>query len=460
MKTMKKILFLMLMLVSAGSAFAQTAEEKAALKAAEKEAKAQTTQGIKLRDEVLLLYNAIQQEKAKGDKMKQEVIDKNTADIKVKSNEACDLLMKALKSGHVAPKQLFDVSKALDDVSTQLLNPELNLAAAHETFDTITFAKSIDGVCEGCYGELTYGNPKDDLQKTALAQAELKMPKLMTYYAYLCIFYTETKNLDGAIEAYEKYSNFAKNYPKVAEDNEVKNPQYPASQFAFNIYYTAYTLKRYDICEKFYDEALQYPDESSKNFVVSSRPQMYLQQGDTVKWIGALENMIEQMPGTQNAEVATQNLLAHYSKQGPQAMSAFADKILAKNPGDKIANYGKGHSLFSQEKFEDALTYFKKSVEADPDFMEGYNMCGMCLYRQAAENYYKHIDGKKYKTQAEVNAAEEKYVKKYYREAADYFEKCREKAQDQPDLWAGPLQTIYKNLGEKAKAAEFDKYLQ
>lgn len=457
---MKKILFLMLMLVGASSAFAQTPEEKAALKAAQKLAKTQASDGIKLRDEVLLLYNGIQAEIAKGDKKKQEVIDKNTADIKVKSNEACDLLMKALQSGHVAEKQLFDVSKALDDVSTQLLNPELNLAAKHETFDTLTFAKSIDGVCEGTYGELQYGNPKNELHKTTLAQAELKMPKLMTYYAYLCIFYTETKNLDGAMAAYEKYANFAKKYPKVADDEQVKNPQYPVSQFAFNIYLTAFNLKRYDICEKFYEDALTFADEGSHNFVVSSRPQMYLQQGDTVKWVAALEEMIKAQPGTQNADIATQNLLAHYSKQGPKAMSDFADKILAGDPNNKMANYGKGHSLFSQEKFEDALTYFKKSVEIDEDFMEGYNMCGMCLYRQAADNYYKHIDGKKYKSQAEVNAAEEKYVKKYYREAAGYFEKCREKAPDQSDLWAGPLQTIYKNIGEKAKAAELEKYLK
>ena len=33
-----------------------------------------------------------------------------------------------------------------------------------------------------------------------------------------------------------------------------------------------------------------------------------------------------------------------------------------------------------------------------------------------------------------------------------------EKAPEQPDTWAGPLQTIYRNLGEKEKAAELDAY--
>ena len=455
---MKKIFLSLLMLAACGSVFAQTPEEKAALKAAQKEAKAQLGQGLKLRDEVTALYQASQAETAKGDKKNQSVIDKNAVLIKEKSLQASDLLMKALKSGHVAQKQLFDANKALDDVSTQLLNPELNLAAQKQTFDTLTFAKAVDGVCDGCYGQLEYGNSKDEMQKTLLPSAQLKMPKLMTYYAYLCIFYTETKNLDGAMAAYDKYAGFAKKYPKVANDEAVKNPQYPVSQFAFNLYYTAYNLKRYDLCEKFYNEALQFPDEGSHNFVVSSRPQIYLQQGDTAKWVGALEDMISADPTSQNAEVATQNLLAHFAKKGNQAMGEFADKLLAKDSDNKMANYGKGHSLFAQEKYGEALPFFKKSVEADPEFVDGYNMCGMALYRQAAENYYKEIDGKKFKTTADLNKAEEKLVKSLYREAATYFETCRDKASDKPDLWAGPLQTIYKNLGEKAKAAELDQY--
>ncbi len=455
---MKKIFLSMLMLVAASAAFAQTPEEKAALKAAQKEAKAQLTQGIKLRDEVTALYQANQAEEAKGEKKNQGVIDKNVVLIKEKSLQANELLMKALASGHVAPKQLFDANKALDDVSTQLLNPELNLAAQKQTFDTLTFAKSVDGVCEGCYGQLEYANPKDEMQKVPLAQAKVKMPKLMTYYAYLCIFYTETKNLDGAIAAYNKYANFAKKYPKVANEEAVVNPQYPVSQFAFNLYYTAYTMKRYDICEKFYDQALQFPDEGSHNFVMSSRPQIYLQQGDTANWVKALEAMIDADPTSQNAEVATQNLLAYFAKKGSQQMSDFADRMLAKDANNKMANYGKGHSLFAQEKYNEALPFFKKAVEADPEFVDGYNMCGMALYRQAAENYYKEIDGKKFKTTAELNKAEEKLVKSLYREAASYFEACREKAADKPDLWAGPLQTIYKNLGQKDKAAELDVY--
>ena len=456
---MKKILFSMLLLVASSAAFAQmTPEEKAALKAAEKEAKAQVSQGIKLRDEVNTLYNAIQTEIAKGDKANQDLIKKNEAAIRDKSLQANELLAKALKSGHVAEKQMFDASKALDDVSTQLLNPELNLASKHETFDTLTFEKAVDGVCDGCYGQLEYGNPKNVNQQIPLGQAKMKMPKLLTYRGYLCYFYVENKNIDGAVKAFDKYNSFAKDYPKVADDEEVKNPQTPASQFAFNIYYTAYNLKRYDICEKYYDLAAQFPDEQSHNFVLSSRPQMFLQQGDTLNWVKSLEAMIDAAPESTNAEVATQNLLAYYDKKGTEAMSAFADKVLEKNPSSKIANYGKGYSLFAKEMYDEALPFFKKAIEKDGDYVEANYMAGMSLYRQAMENYYKNIDGKKFKTTAELQAAENKYVKDLYREAITYFEKCRTLSPEQPDTWAGPMQTIYKNLGEKAKAAELDIY--
>ncbi len=456
---MKKIILSLLMCAAFGTAFAQmTPEEKAALKAAQKEAKTQVSAGIKLRDEVNTLYSANQAEEAKGDKKNQSVIDKNVVLIKEKSLQASELLTKALSSGHVAPKQLFDTGKALDDVSTQLLNPELNLAAKKQTFDTLTFDRAIDGVCLGCYTQIENGNPKDEMQKVTLAQAKLKMPKLMTYYAYDCIFYTETKNMEGAMKAFDKYAGFAKKYPLVANEEAVQNPQYPVSQFAFNLYYTAFTLKRYDICDKYYNQALQFNDESSHNFVLSSRPQMFLQKGDTANWVASLEEMIAADPTSQNSDVAVQNLLAYFSKKGPKEMSEFADKMLAQNPANKMANYGKGHSLFSQEKYEEALPFFKKSVEVDANFTDGYNMCGMALYRQAGENYYKQIDGKKFKTTAELNAAEEKLVKSLYREAATYFEKCRELTPDTPEMWAGPLQTIYRNLGQKAKAAELDTY--
>ncbi len=456
---MKRLFLTVVMLALVGAAFAQTPEEKAALKAAQKEAKDQVAKGMSLRDEVYQLYSEMQAEKEKGEKGKQKIIDDNIVQIKEKSKEANDLLLTALASGNVDEKKVYDACKALDDVSSQLLNPELEKASQHEEFDTLLFAKAVDGVCQGCYGVIQCANPKVEEQNMTLQADKLKMPKLMIYYAYLCLFYTETKNMAGAAAAFDKYASFAQTYPLVAEEDAVVNPQYPVSQFAFNLYYTAYELRDVANCEKYYNMALEYDDPESQTFVVSSRPQLYHELNDTVMWKQALNDVVEKFHGTEVGETAQQNLLSIAGSQGGDAMEQEADRQLSLYPESKVANYGKGYSLFSHEKYEESLEYFQKAVDIDPDYEEACFMCGMAIYRQALENYYKYIDAKTYKSTAEMEAAEEQYVKSYFMRAKDYFEKCRELAPDRVDDWAGPLQNIYKNLGDEEKAAEMASLL-
>lgn len=456
---MKKVFLSMIALGMLTVARAQqlTPEEKAALKAAQKEAKTEMTAGIKLRDEVLLLNTAIQEEQAKEEKANQEKIKEKQAQIKVKSLEAIDHLQKALRSGMIADKKIFEPAKALDDVGTFALNPELNLAAQDQPFDTLAYAKAVDAVCEGCYGVISKGNKKDELQKMTIMQNELKMPKLMTYYAYLTLWYTQDKNIKGAEQAFEKYKNFGKDYPLVAENDAVKNPQYPFSQFAFNLYYTAYELKDYDLAEKYYKEALEYPDESSHDFVIASRPQMYKEAGDTVKWAKALEDVVMQFGDEEVGETALQNLLSIYSHQGNEVMAKKVDEILAKNPESKVANYGKGYGLFAAEKFEEAKQYYDKAIAIDGAYANAYYMAGMCEYRTALDNYYKHIDSKKYTSVSAMKEAEETYVRSHFRAALPYFEKLRELKPEAVDDWASPLQNIYKNLGQTDKAEEMEQ---
>lgn len=434
-----------------------TPEEKAALKAAKKEAKAEMNAGIKLRDEVLMLNTANQEEHAKGAKANQEKIDANNAQIKVKSLEAIDHLQKALRSGLIEDKKMFEPAKALDDAGTFALNPELNLAASNQPFDTLAYAKAVDAVCEGCYGVISKGNKKDEMQKMTILQDELKMPKLMVYYAYLTLWYTQDKNIKGAEQAFEKYKNFGKNYPLVADKDAVKNPQYPFSQFAFNLYYTAYELKDLELAEKYYREALEYPDANSHGFVIASRPQMYKEAGDTLKWMKALEDVVADFGDEEVGENALQNLLSIYSHQGNDVMTKKVDEILAKSPESKVANYGKGYSLFAAEKFAEAKQYYEKAISIDPTYANAYYMAGMCEYRTALDNYYKHIDSKKYTSTSAMKEAEEKYVRSHFRAALPFFEKLREMKPEAVDDWASPLQNIYKNLGEVEKAKEMEQ---
>jgi len=153
-------------------------------------------------------------------------------------------------------------------------------------------------------------------------------------------------------------------------------------------------------------------------------------------------------------------MLSIAGQKSPQEMEKVAMDLVTRFPNSKTAHYGMGYSKFAQEKYDEALANYQKSIEIDPNYGDGNFMCGMSIYRKALTNYYKYIDSKKYKTAAEMNAAEDKYVKTYFRQAKDYFEKYRELAPEKVDEWAAPLQNIYKNLGEKEKAAEMGALLK
>lgn len=461
---MKKVLFSLVAMMFAGNMVAQTPEEKAAAKAAAAAEKQANKDAQKLLDAGLKFYDNA---KAKFDEINSpnfEQYEKDPAKKQAKKDagqveilkfcaEGEPIVGQALATGRISEKKLFDAWYKRDFMISQLLNAELQKAGANIPFDTTKVCEYAVAISDACHNELKYGDPKDDTQKTIMSQVKKKFPGIHMYHAYATLFQTQRGDLKGACKAFDEYQNFATKYPEIADNERIKNPEYPFSQFAFNIYYTAYNQKDYDTMSKYYDMALQYDDTESQDFVKQSGVQVYLQKGDTIGWVNACKNMIKQNPSSEMAETYVQNLLAHYSKQGSEQMGAFADEILAIVPESKIANYGKGFALFSKQNYTEALKYYEKTVAIDPDYMEGNYQCGSCLYN-IGKNNYNTIRDKKYSTQAAADKEAETKVKSYFRKAAPYFEKVRELVPDEPARWAGELKVIYGNLGMKKEAAE------
>lgn len=461
---MKKILFSLAALMFASAMFAQTPEEKAAAKAAakaEKEANKAALKllesGLKFFDEADAKFKEInsptfgqyEKDAAKKAAMKEaaqlEIIDK--------CREGEPIVAEALATGRIPEKKLFDAWYKRDFMISQLMNAELSKAQNDIPFDTAKVCQYAIDIAEACHNQIKYGDPKDDVQKNILVAVGTKFPGIHTYHAYATQFQIQNNNLKAACECFENYKNFPNKYPEVASSEKVQNPMYPYAQFAFNIYYTAYNEKDYATMAKYYDEALTYDDEQSQEFVRQSGVQVYLQKGDTVGWANACKEMIMKNPSSETAETYIQNLLAYYSKQGTKQMEAFADEVLAEVPLSKIANYGKGFALFTAAKYEEALKYYAKTVEIDPDYMEGNYQCGTCLYN-IGKNNFNTIRDKKYTSQAAADKDAETKVKTYFRQALPYFEKVRELEPNDPSRWAGELKIIYGNLGMKQKAAE------
>ena len=102
-----------------------------------------------------------------------------------------------------------------------------------------------------------------------------------------------------------------------------------------------------------------------------------------------------------------------------------------------------------------AREYLQKALDIDPNFADAnYNM-GVSYVNELISKKDQFVtDPRKpqYKTDVEK-------VKEYYRKALVYFEKTRELAPNQPQIWGLSLKNIYYNLQMKDKEKEIDKVL-
>lgn len=461
---MKKILFTIALALLTGSVMAQTPEEKAAAKAAKaalkeatKQANKQLSEGMACYNDVNAMQQAIQMEQQKGENSNDRLIFENEGKIQTRSLEGIGLLTEALSTEYIKDSKKFEAYKAMDYMSTMILNSELVKASKKEPYDRAALSAAVFAISEACHGQLTYGKPEDQMQTAILEAVKMKFPKMHAYFAYLCQFCIEAKDMEGAEKALDAYVNFATMYPEVADNELVKNPEYPAAQFAFNIFFTAFNDKNTELMNKYYDLALQFDNKDSHDFVLRAKPQMLKEQGKTEEWIAALKDMIAADPKGEVGEIGMQQLMAHYNTVGDEAVEAYTKELVEKYPDSKVANYCRGFAFYSKNDFANAITFFQKSVEIDPEYADGVYNCAYCYYQNALEKA-RAISGKKMKSQAAINEAEAE-VKSLFAKAVPYFERYRELDTKDPSRWASPLKVIYNNIGEKEKAAEMDAYL-
>lgn len=461
---MKKIIFSIALALFTGSVMAQTPEEKAAAKAAKaalkeatKEANKNLNDGMNCATQLQTLYQTIQMERQKGASSNDKLIAESEAKIQEISLQGIDYLTEALSTEYIKENKKFQAYKAMDDMATAVFNNELTNYQNKVAYNRAALGKSITALSEACHGQILYGNPQDQTQNVAIEAAKLKFPKTHSYYAYLCQFCIEAKDLEGAQKALDAYINFPVKYPEMAEHELVKNPEYPAAQFAFNIFFTAFNNKDVELMDKYYDLALQFDNKDSHNFVLRAKPQMLKEQGKTEEWLVAMNEMIAIAPNSEVGEIGMQQLMAYYNSVGKEAVEVYTKELVEKYPDNKIANYCRGFAYYSNNDFDNAIKYFEKSVEIDPEYADGVYNCAYCYYQNALEKA-RAISGKKMKSQAAINEAEAE-VKALFAKAAPYFEKYRELDDKDPSRWASPLRIIYNNLGQKDKAAEMEAYL-
>ncbi len=177
-------------------------------------------------------------------------------------------------------------------------------------------------------------------------------------------------------------------------------------------------------------------------------------QGDTVKWVTSLKEGIQKYP---DHPFFFGHLIDYYSSHNKydEAMQ-FADEMLAKDPNNTFYLYVKGylyHNMYNvlkeQKKDQEAsdalnkgIEYYQKTVEVDPNYAEAYSNLGLiyCLQAQDfSEKATTDVNDPKYKEDQET-------LKTFYEKARPCYEKARALKPDQKDLWLNGLYRVYYNL--------------
>ena len=430
---MKKIIISLALFLSIGNIMAQTAEEKAALKAAKKEAKTCMTEAQKIRDEI---YPKIQDKSARDPEVFEQCA------------KGQELVQKALKSGGIEDKKLGEAYKLSADFAQPVNNILISYASGSFPLDTLLFYNTLNTLTDGLHNELKYTKEEKGEYGNVehLKNEKSKLASCGLYYIYAAQFLASSHNYELALEAYEKAMNYKTTYPEVAD--LVKLP-IEEPQIAYYAFHTAHEAKMYDAMDKYFDKAMQFADGAEG--VLQTKIGSYLEKGDTVAWANYLREETLKDPA-KNADYV-QILLSYYQKLGMEKMTDYADAILAKDPNLYIANYGKAYVMFATNKYDEAFALYKKCTELKDDSYDSWYQCGLCKYRQALDlnNTISSI-----KNQQKAKATLEQ-TKKLFADAIPFFEKARECTPDDPNKWAYELKQCYTVTGNAAKAAEMSK---
>jgi len=429
----------MALLLSVGTIMGQ--QDKAALKLAQKEAKAQMTEAQKIDEAITAKIN---------DKTATE------EEIMAECKKGQALIRKAIKSGALAENKVGEAYKISADFALQPHNKLLAHAVNKEPFDTAFFYSNLKTMTDALQGEIKYtkvtkgetGNEKYLKSKAStLAQCG-------DYYIYAAQFNSECKQYEKALEAYDFAMNYAKKYPEVADQVQLRVPN---EQIAYYAFLTAYEGKLFDKMDAFYDQAIQF--EQGAVGVKQRKAVSYIERGDSTGWAKYVHEMTVKEP--QANEDFISMLIGYYldreEKLGGDAnlLIPYVDELIAADPNNLMAYYGKGYKYFKTEKYDDAFNAYLKCTEIKNDYFDAWFQCGLCKYRQALGLNAK-VSSIKNQTEAKKTKED---AKNLFGEAIPYFEKARDCAPDEPVKWAILLRDCYDVTGQKDKAAEMDKLL-
>lgn len=222
---------------------------------------------------------------------------------------------------------------------------------------------------------------------------------------------------------------------------------------AYNAVQCAMQLKDYEKALKYTDYAAK--DETRANSVYRHKATAYQAMGDTVKWISLLKESVVRFP---NDPFFYQTLIQYYDNAGNrEGLNTLADELMAGDPTNPLFVYLKGYIAQQQNDYDTAISWYKKTLEMDANYIDAHTNIGRSYIAKARDYSSSQsstkIDRAKMKKDKEV-------LNGLFREALPHFEKLRELAPDRKELWLNGLTNCYYNLNMEDKMKEIEQLAQ
>ena len=230
---------------------------------------------------------------------------------------------------------------------------------------------------------------------------------------------------------------------------------FPREPFYYDIAYycafLAYNLKDYANAEKYAKITAEDPTKAGEamEIMLFSKKENMKTPEDSLAYVNMVKDLHKQNPEEQRYF----NLLMDYYTRGnnPAATQKWLDEEIATNPQNKMPWALKGEAFMNNEKWDEAIEYYKKAVEIDPNFVQCLFNIGRCYYANAMELQNKLAD-----KNGMITDTNRQKVVEVIKEAEGYYVRVRELDPDRNINWAYPLYQIYYYMQDKAKMAELE----
>jgi len=425
--------------------------------------------------------------KEKADKLMQIRTEEGVALAQTLYKEAEDLILQDIEARKSAENtksnnlKLAKLYMQYAELEEKIFTPELTLASEGAPFDTLLFCNKLEKSLDAYNTSYVY-NMKPDAKGKVNADPEITLhakygvKTKLSYYNYCGTFMNAMGRKDASADYFRKYINLPKTSAVFSEAE--RDSIYTAGAASYsaartNIAYLYYEAEDWDKAIAACDEALD--DTASMHDLYLIKIKAYEEKKDSANW---KRTLIEATQHTGNISFLQLLVQDYIQNEKSEEAVQLANEITQKYPNDKMAWYIKGYiELDLNKNYAAARESLGKVLDIDPDHKDALFLMGTAyindILNQVSQKKFKYIGtnrniyakGKGAAAEAawkKENAIYEKELatfRSYYEKAKPYLEHLRELTPDGARRWASPLQQIYSNLGDKAKADEMDKLL-